>query len=151
MDTEQPTTVPSNTPQTTVPPASVQTPAPTPAPVPQPPLAGIATPPPTQAKAKQMNTLYIVIGAVLCVAILVFGFLYARSTTPTSNTPTVAVTPTEAPTPTPPPNVSRIATTSAFLTFKEEIASFSATLNAFSLQDSTLAPPIMDLELNLTN
>lgn len=155
MDQQQTPSVPENIPMTEppqgspppVPPVTV----PPAASAPQPSLSSIAGTPNTPRTSKPINPLYIIIGAVLCVAILVFGLLYARSTTPATTAPPAAITPTEIPTPTPPPNVSRIATTSAFMVFKEEIGSFSATLNAFSLQDSTLAPPILDLELNLTN
>lgn len=153
MDEHQTPSPTVNEPTPTAPPI-VPSPAPSqpaPAPVAQPSLSSLATPPATPPKAKSVNPLYLVIGAVLCVGIVVFGILYARSTTPTTSAPPVAVTPTEIPTPTPPPNVSQIATTTAFIAFKEEIASFSATLNTFSLLDSTLAPPILDLELNLTN
>ncbi len=125
--------------------------APEPTPTVQPSLSSLTTPPTAPPKAKKGNVLYIVVGAILFVGIAVFGLLYAQSAAPTTSAPPVAVTPTQIPTPTPPPNVSRIATTTAFMAFKEEIASFSATLNSFSLQDSTLAPPILDLELNLSN
>lgn len=115
-------------------------------------LSATPTPPPVAtSKPPRNNKLYILIGGVLCLAILITGVLYARSTVPTTEEVPVAVTPTVLPTPTPPPNLSRIASTSAFGAFVQEIASFSATLESFTLQDSTLAPPILDLELNLTN
>lgn len=155
MDEQQLPQVSGNEPPA-VPPQGAAAPATPPAasaaaPAPQPSLSSLTGAPNVTQKPKRVNPLYIVIGAVLCTAILVFGFLYARSTAPATEAPPAAVRPTEVPTPTPPPNVSRIATTSAFMVFKEEIASFSATLNAFTLQDSTLAPPILDLELNLAN
>ncbi|HLD24381.1 MAG TPA: hypothetical protein VJB96_00475 [Patescibacteria group bacterium] len=90
----------------------------------------------------------ILIGGLVTVGALLFGFLYFSSMQPRDETPATP-TPTEMPTPTPTPNVSRIATTSAFAAYSAEIASFSATVNSFTLQDSTLAPPILDLDLGL--
>lgn len=111
--------------------------------------AGAAPAPPS--KPPHNNRTYILIGTLLCLAILIAGVLYARSSVPVKEEAPVAVTPTALPTPTPPPNLSRMATTSAFAAYSQEIASFSATLDSFTLQDSTLAPPILDLELNLSN
>lgn len=118
------------------------------------------TPPPIAPQATEIalptpekptgdrKKLIIVISAVLGIGILLFGILYFQSLQPIEEMPSTP-TPTEVPTPTPTPNVSRIATTSAFRSFSEEVASFSATLNSFTIQDSTLAPPLLDLELGL--
>lgn len=143
MDELQPQATPVTSPPVATPP--VAEPVATVTPSAPPPLPMAASKPPRN------NSLYILIGGVLCLAILITGVLYARSVAPATQEVPVATTPTVLPTPTPPPNLSRIASTSAFGAFVQEIASFSATLESFTLQDSTLAPPILDLELNLTN
>lgn len=137
----QPEPTPAPVATTTPPP---QTPAPQPVPQPQ-----STTPPPTHKQSS--STLYLIIAGVLCLGILITSMLYLRTSTKPAEVPIVAVTPTVMPTPTPPPNISRIASTSAFAAYAQEIASFSAVLDAFTLQDSTLAPPIMDTDLELSN
>lgn len=93
----------------------------------------------------------MIIGGLLVIGILIFAFLYMRSAMPPKEEAPVAITPTTLLSPTPPPNLSRLSTTSAFLSYTEEVASFSAILSAFSLQDATLVPPILDIELDLKN
>ncbi len=102
-----------------------------------------------EPKAPLSQKTIIIIGGLLTLAIIVFGFLYIQSSKQAPVEPEPMATPTIVPTPTPPRNLSRIATTSAFAAFGQEIASFAATLDTFSLQDSTLAPPSLDLELGL--
>ena len=97
------------------------------------------------------KNILILITAILGLGILIFGYLYIRSSTPVTVAPPAAITPTILPSPTPQPNLSRISTTSAFISFSEDIASFSAILNTFALQDATLVPPILDIELDLKN
>jgi hypothetical protein len=48
------------------------------------------------------------------------------------------------PTPTPNLKLAPIATSSAFETFAQGIASLSAQINGFSLQDGALTPPALD-------
>lgn len=128
--------------------------APMPPITPPPPVTPGIAPPPTgktpKPAASSGKTVMIVAG-LLAVGILISGFLYLRSTTPPKEEAVVPATPTIVPTPTQQPNLSRISTTSAFMRYSEEVASFSAVLNAFSLQDSTLVPPILDIELDLKN
>lgn len=114
----------------------------------QPPAAPPAAPavPPTKQK---MNTMYLIIAGILCVGILITSMLYLRTTTKPTQVQPVSATPTISPTPTPPPNISKIATTSAFAAYSQEIASFSATLDSFTLQDSSLTPPLMATDLGL--
>lgn len=98
---------------------------------------------------KQHNKLILILGIALLLSIIAIGILSMQRVKPDAvvlSNPT----PIEMSTPTPTPNVSNIATTSAFAAYSQEIASFSATINTFSLQDSTLAPPILDLNLGLT-
>lgn len=127
-----------------------------PEPAAPPPPAPVAAPPPPSAPvpqkkpALQLKDPKVIIGIVLGVGILLFGFLYVRSTMQPAEVPVAQVTPTINPTPTPPLNLSGIASTSAFLKYSEDVASFSAILNAFNLQDATLAPPILDTEIDLS-
>jgi len=92
----------------------------------------------------------IIIAVVLGIGILLFGFLYVRSTMQPAEAPVAEVTPTINPTPTPALNLSGIASTSAFLKYSEDVSSFSSILNTFNLQDATLAPPILDIEIDLS-
>lgn len=106
----------------------------------------------TQSAPQKQNftskRLLLIVTVLLGSALVVVTILYMRSLQ-SKEEPLFTPTPTAPPTPTPTPNVSRIATTSAFAAYSEEIASFSATLNSFTLQDSTLAPPILDLNIGL--
>lgn|GEM_PF-677768 len=97
------------------------------------------------------KNILILITAILAVGIFLFGFLYVRSSAPAPVEQPAAITPTVLPSPTPQPNLSRISTTSAFMSFSQDIASFSAILNTFALQDPSLVPPILDIELDLKN
>lgn len=110
-------------------------------------------PPPAGARPSPLinKNIIMIVAGVLGLGILIFGFLYLRSSTPPKEEVPVAVTPTTLPSPTPPPNLSRLSTTSAFMRYSDEVASFSAILNAFRLQDATLVPPILDIELDLKN
>lgn len=90
-----------------------------------------------------------VIGALIGIGILVSGILYARTAMQQSAAPVASVTPTAMPTPVPPQTVSRIATTSAFAAFHDEVASLSAIIKEFTLQDASLVPPVFDVELGL--
>ena len=120
---------------------------PTPAPVVAPPPSA---PTPQKKPTLQLKDPKVIIAIVLGVGILLFGFFYVRSTMQPDETPVAQVTPTINPTPTPALNLSGIASTSAFLKFSEDVASFSAILNAFNLQDATLTPPILDTEIDLS-
>lgn len=118
------------------------------------PVAPPPTTPPTAANRGfdiRNNKLLMGVAGVIALGILIFGFLYVRSSMPAKVEAPVAITPTEIPTPTPQPNLSRISTTSAFLSYVEDVASFSGIINSFTLQDATLAPPILDIELELKN
>lgn len=131
---------------------SSQTETVTPSLPPIPPAPVASTPPPTplpQTQPKQPDNKLRIIGALLFLGIIVSGFLYVKSSRRPAEEVLVPPTPTVTPSPTPPPKVSRIATTAAFASFSEEIASLSGVISSFTLQDSTLAPPIMDLDLGL--
>lgn len=130
-----------------IPPAQVA--VPTPEPQTNPAVVPVSPGIPPAPKGISQKKLFMIIGAVLGIAILISGFFYLQSTRQPPAEPEPIIEPTQTPTPTPIPNLSRIATTSAFAAFSAEIASFSATLDSFSLQDSTLAPPSLDLELGL--
>lgn len=136
------------TPQTDIPQQPVAVPV-APMPMQQPPSpAPAAVPPPAPGKPK-MNSTHLVIAGVLCLGILITSMLYLRTSAKPAPVQTISVTPTMSPTPTPPPHISKIATTSAFAAYSQEVASFSATLDSFTLQDSSLTPPLMDTDLGL--
>ncbi len=126
--------------------------APLPVPPPPPPVVPMVQPPQSApAQSTRSNRMVLIVAAVLALGILIFGFLYLKSSTQPKEAPMTPIIPTTVPSPTPQPNLSRISTTSAFMGYSEEVASFSAILNAFSLQDGTLIPPILDIELDLKN
>ncbi len=140
----QPTTMPQADPVRVAPePAAPPTPAPMVTPPPP-------APAPQKKPALQLKDPRVIIAIVLGAGILLFGFLYVRSTMQPAEAPAPQVTPTVQPTPTPPLHLSGIASTSAFFKYSEDVASFSAILNAFNLQDATLAPPILDTEIDLS-
>lgn len=89
-------------------------------------------------------------GIVLGLAILLTAVLYATSTTkdPVSQIPDP--TPLALATPTPMRKFTQIASTSAFISFQASVASLSADINGFILQDSTLTPPVIDGDLGLS-
>lgn len=106
------------------------------------------SPPQETAFAQKTRPRYLIPAASIAVLLVIGGYLiFARETG--EQAPPSAVVPITVPSPTPTPNVSRIATTAAFAAFREEVASFSATIRVFNLEDSTLAPPMLDLELGL--
>jgi len=90
-------------------------------------------------------TILIVLGVVVLVLSIVAFRSFTSQKPP--ETPQPTPTPSIVVTPTPPQNLSRIASTSAFLEFGGEVASLSAVLNAFVLQDATLAPPILETDI----
>ena len=89
-----------------------------------------------------------IVGAVILflVAFVSIGLLSSRSTT--NEQPRTQATPTAFATPTPVLNQSALATTSAFLDFSSENASFAGILNTFVLQDPSLAPPVLETEVD---
>lgn len=133
--------------------APVSVPSPVPIAATEPVALPPTTPPAATNKGFDIrnNKLLMGIAGVIALGILIFGFLYVRSAAPANVEAPVAITPTQIPTPTPQPNLSRISTTSAFLSYVDEVASFSGIINSFSLQDATLVPPILDIELELKN
>lgn len=63
--------------------------------------------------------------------------------------------PQVSPTPTPTPVITRalsgVATTSAFLDLEASVASLSASLSTTNLDDTSIAPPTIDLSLGFSN
>lgn len=103
---------------------------------------------PVRQAASKRNP--VIIALIIGISIIVATILFIRSNRGTVSPQQVMITPTIAVSPTPPQNVSRISTTSAFAAFSEEVASFSAIINSFPLQDGTLTPPVLDTELEFT-
>lgn len=105
-------------------------------------------PAPTAPPGKPGMVRYAMVGIAL---LLVLGIVVLfKKTQTTSVTPEVKTTPTSVPTSTPSQHVSAIATTSAFRAFSENVASLSATINAFTLQDGAFTPPALDLEIGFS-
>lgn len=117
--------------------------------VPTPVAATPDAPAPTAPPGKPRMMRYAMVGIVL---ILVVGIaaLY-KKTQITSVAPEVKTTPTSVPTSTPSRHLSAIATTSAFRAFSENVASLSATINAFTLQDGSFTPPALDLDIGFSD
>lgn len=112
---------------------------PPPAPLPAEPL-------PTPAK-KRLPLVPILVAVIFVAAALI---LYLRLSQQQSAPPVAQISPTPIPNPTQPSRLSLVATTSAFISFDSALASLSASINAFTLSDGTLAPPTLDIELGLT-
>lgn len=116
-------------------------------------VASAATTPPASPPKKPglpKNTI-LLIGGILLLSLVVFSFLFLQSNQTQQSAEPEEIVPTEVLTPTPLPNLSRISTTSAFRAFREEVASFSAVLNTFTLQDPAFTPPVFETELGLQN
>ena len=107
--------------------------------------AASAVPVPTPAKKIPVKIFGI--GAIVLIVLSLAAFLLNNRNPGTKEPEQVTAQPTLLPTATPVQQVSAIATSSAFMTFTESVASLSATVNAFSLQDGSLAPPTLDLEI----
>jgi hypothetical protein len=91
----------------------------------------------------------IIIGIFVFMCVVV-GILYTRLTANQSDGNTPTPTATVVVTPTPLQRLSAISSTSAFMTYHEAVASFSATLTSFDMQDGGLTPPQLELELGLS-
>lgn len=127
---------PANTPVETQP--SVSSPL-----IPEP----IETPP---HKTKSFPLVPILTGIIIFLIILI-SLLYRQSKNTTPPVPKVVVEPTIAPTPTPIRKPSLLSTSNAFTSFSQEKASFSAEMNAFSFQEGLYTPPVLELELGITD
>lgn len=109
--------------------------------------APVATMPPPAAKPPR-NTSSIIIAILSGIIVLgIIGFIFMQYSAGKETTQVAEPTPTAFPTPTPVLQLSQIATTSAFITFTEHVASLSAQINGFSLQDGALNPPALDTEI----
>lgn len=107
--------------------------------------------PPQPVSQHKANPPYmLILGAIVLfiVAFVVVGVLTSKtaSTIPTAVNPMPSI----AVTPTPVLQQSALASTSAFLEFSRENASFSGILNAFVLQDPTLTAPLFDTDITFT-
>lgn len=102
-----------------------------------------------QGKRRLPNHILVVAGIFL-MAILITAVFYVRSL---QQTP-IAVTPTpiEAPPPTPTPirTPSRLASTSAFMSFQSAVSSLSAGLQILNINDPSFTPPILNTDLGLS-
>ena len=106
---------------------------------------------PQTAPPKKAGPPYMLIAgavALFIIAFVVIGFLTSR----TGNTSPITVNPSPSvfATPTPVLNQSALSTTSAFLEFSRENASFSGILDSFVLQDPSLTAPVFDTEVTFS-
>lgn len=114
-----------------------------------PPISAPVTPqqPPVPAH-RAPNTSTIIIAILSSIIVLgIVGFIFMQYNAGRQTTQVAEPTPTAFPTPTPVLALSQIATTSAFMSFTERVASLSAQINGFSLQDGALNPPALDTEI----
>ena len=88
----------------------------------------------------------IILFSVILVTFLGIAFALKIAGTK-KNKPETAVTITPRPTPTPERLLSPVATQSAFLALSGHVASLSAGINNFVLDDPQLTPPLIDLPL----
>jgi len=103
------------------------------------------TPPPK----KKLPRSVFVVGGVLALFILISALLYASSLNKEQEPNAPEPTPLVRITPTPIRKLTQIATTSAFAVFHASVASLSGDIHGFVLQDSTLTPPILEVNLEL--
>lgn len=113
----------------------------TPVPVPEVPVA---------EPAKKWNKVYLGAGGIALLMLTGVVYLLASRSASPEAPDQPAAQPTPLATATPVQQVSAISTSSAFLTFTENIASLSAKVNAFSIQDGALTPPALDLEIGFS-
>lgn len=106
--------------------------------------------PSTLPLKRKFPILYIAIAVFFVLGISVSSLLFIQTANTKNETPLPTGSPTVTLFPSPPSNLSSIASTSAFATFTQEIASFSSILDSFTIQDSTLTPPLMDTDLELS-
>lgn len=83
-----------------------------------------------------------IIGIVILVSIIIFSIMISRIN---SGNDEIIITPT----PSIAPEVSEIASASAFMIWNQEVASLSGLLEGYNLQDSTLATPQLEVDLEL--
>lgn len=113
-----------------------------------PPITAPVSPPPPAPNTQPRNMSSIIIAILSGIIVLgIVGFIFMQYNAGRQTTQVAEPTPTVFPTPTPVLQLSQIATTSAFLSFTEHVASLSAQINGFSLQDGALNPPALDTEI----
>lgn len=99
-------------------------------------------PPPSPKK----NVLLIALLSIIAIGVIALVYIQANKKPEiirvAEPTPIVIITPT------PVKQLTTIASTSAFMVFSEHVASLSAMVNEFSLQDGLLTPPLFDVEIS---
>lgn len=93
---------------------------------------------------------YIIIG-IVAIVLIVGSFLFGSAGHKATPAATIAPTPTETPTPTPMRTLTSFATGSAFLTFEKSTSALPDMIQNATLNDQTLAPPVLDLPLGFSN
>lgn len=121
-------------------------------------LPPVVTPPPANMPQQQpvsppssaFPPQVIVIG-IAAVVFIILGVIGLTAFKPQK----IVVTPTPTPstpiaTPTPARTLSPLATQSAFLLFEQSVASLSAGIAAYNVQDQSLTPPVLVLPLGFS-
>lgn len=103
--------------------------------------------PPTPV-AKPSKRVFVV-GGILFFIVVLSTLVFMKSQVNSRKVVVPSPTPFEIITPTPLRKPSFIASSSAFMQFTDEVASFSARINSFTMQDATLTPPIFDTAIEI--
>jgi hypothetical protein len=93
---------------------------------------------------------YIIIGIVV-VVLIAGSFLFATTKHKVAPVVTISPTPTETPVPTPIRTLTAFATGSAFLNFEKSTVALPGIIQNATLDDQTIAPPVLDLPLGFSN
>ena len=90
---------------------------------------------------------YILLGILVFTLLGIFFFIQRADPHPKISTIPISPSPSVS---SPLKRLSDIATTSSFIQLDQAISSLSASLNSFIIEDGTLTPPAIDLEINFT-
>lgn len=99
---------------------------------------------PPEKKTAKMSKPVLIVFAVACAVMLIVVLSLLGKPAVKAPPPTPVL---PRPTPTPERITSAVATQSAFLTLDSHVASLSAKLNNFILDDPQLTPPLLELPL----
>jgi hypothetical protein len=87
----------------------------------------------------------------IVIVTLILGFFAFASKAQKKNTITPTLAPTVTPTPTPMQILTPFASSSAFMEFEKNVTALPDMIQKAVLQDQTITPPILDLNLGFSN
>jgi hypothetical protein len=108
-------------------------------------------PPPTAPPSKpKLPLMGIITIAMVIIALVIGGVIFSQASKPkpASQVPT---TPTPVPTRVPNRHLSAIASESAFLALDADVVALSTRVQTLKIQDTTLNPPSLELQLGFSN